>query len=352
MATKKKQYYDISALWKTGAQYMIPLGQRGNGKSYQARQKVLERYRDNGERFVYLRRWKDDIKPNEVIHWFNKKQLKEIFPGVEGIQCLQNKIWTYDLDEKGQPRKLEHIGWYLALNEAERYKSWEELSESNVVNIVYEEFITDKIYIDDEPSKLLQLVSTAIRHKEARVFLIGNTISEVCPYFEEWELTHCLEQKQGTIDLYHFKTLLSNDVTIAVEQCPSINYDNKMFFGNVSKQILGGEWQSSEHPKRPKGKWTTEYEMSIKFGLNSFVLQLQSNEKDEIICFVYKSERVCDRVITNEFSPSWDTTKALIQDYKAEQLVSQCWRRNKFCYSTNLVGTTFNTLQDTHRFIF
>ena len=38
----KKQYYDISNLLKTKAQYMILLGQRANGKSYQAKKTVLE----------------------------------------------------------------------------------------------------------------------------------------------------------------------------------------------------------------------------------------------------------------------------------------------------------------------
>ena len=38
----KKKYYDITNLLNTKAQYMILLGQRANGKSYQCKKTVLE----------------------------------------------------------------------------------------------------------------------------------------------------------------------------------------------------------------------------------------------------------------------------------------------------------------------
>ena len=39
---KKKQYYSIKNVLSTGAQWIILLGQRANGKSYQAKLTVLE----------------------------------------------------------------------------------------------------------------------------------------------------------------------------------------------------------------------------------------------------------------------------------------------------------------------
>lgn len=176
MMASKKIFWNIDKLWETGAQYLMPLGQRANGKSFQARRKVLENNVDYKEKFVYLRRWKDDIKASEVENWFNLKQIKEYFPTADGVVAWQNKIYTYHVNEKGIKERDEWIGWYLALNEAERYKSWEQLSESGVTVIVYEEYITDKVYLDDEPNKLQQLVSTIFRHEEGKVILIGNTI--------------------------------------------------------------------------------------------------------------------------------------------------------------------------------
>ena len=57
----KKQYYDISNILKTNASYMMLLGQRANGKSYQAKKVVLEAAYHHDKLFVYLRRWEREI---------------------------------------------------------------------------------------------------------------------------------------------------------------------------------------------------------------------------------------------------------------------------------------------------
>ena len=44
----RKKYYDISAILETDAQYMMLLGQRSNGKSYQAKQTILKNAYENG----------------------------------------------------------------------------------------------------------------------------------------------------------------------------------------------------------------------------------------------------------------------------------------------------------------
>lgn len=349
MASKK--YWNIDRLWETMAQYLMPLGQRANGKSYQARRKALENYVEKEERFVYLRRWRDDIKASEVENWFNLKQVKEYFPTAEGIQAWQNKIYTYHINDKGIKIRDEWIGWYLALNEAERYKSWEQLNESGVTLVIYEEFITDKVYLDDEPTKLQQLVSTIMRHDRGTVLLIGNTISQVCPYFEYWALTGALTQKQGTIEVYHQHQEDGTVIDIAVENCNSIKYENKMFFGQTAKQIIDGEWETTNYPARPKGKWETLYEVAVHYQLFKFILQLQVNEDDHLIVFVYPSDREVERILSDKFSTRPFTSRKLFTDNKAECIMIDLWRRNKFCYSDNLTGTNFNKLIDNYQFM-
>ena len=66
----KKQYYDITNILQTKAQYMMLLGQRANGKSYQAKKTVLEDSYKNDNKFVYLRRYKADIKTKAVESYF------------------------------------------------------------------------------------------------------------------------------------------------------------------------------------------------------------------------------------------------------------------------------------------
>ena len=209
----RKKYYDISSILATKAQYMMLLGQRSNGKSYQAKNTILKNAYDKGRKFVYLRRWKEDIKAKSVKAYFGDMPINKITKGEwEGIKVWNGEIYFYRTEE-GEEVKSKSIGRFCALNEAERYKSWTFIDYDY---IVYEEFITDKAYLVDEPRQLQQFVSTVARDNRMTVILIGNTLSRVCPYFNEWCLDGVLKQKQGTIEIYHHH-VKDSIVDIAVE---------------------------------------------------------------------------------------------------------------------------------------
>ena len=351
-------YYSIKKLAETGVQYLIPYGMRGNGKSYSARDEVYDRYNNPDHKFhgkfVYLRRWQDDIKSKEVEKYFDKKQFKKAFPEADGLVAYSNEIWTYVNQKNGKKQKIEHIGYYCALNEAERYKSW---VFEDVKTIIYEEFITDKTYLDDEPAKLMHLVSTILRHELGQVILIGNTVSQINPYFEYWGITEeVLKLNKGEIKLFSYHEMnefgVDNVVELAVEYCQKIDVKNNMFFGQVAKQITQGDWETKEYPKRPKGRWETLYEVGVQFMSFKYIMMLQVDEDTgNIIVFVYKSDREVERVLTEKFLPDFQCTPKLLYDRKPEDLIRQCFNRNKVCYLDNQTGTNFNTLLDKFRFI-
>ena len=137
----RKKYYDISSILATKAQYMMLLGQRSNGKSYQAKYTVLKNAYDKGRKFVYLRRWKEDIKAKSVTAYFGDMPINKITKGEwENIKAWNGEIF-FCRTEEGEEVKSKSIGRFCALNEAERYKSWTFIDYDY---IVYEEFITDK----------------------------------------------------------------------------------------------------------------------------------------------------------------------------------------------------------------
>lgn len=88
---------------------------------------------------------------------------------------------------------------------------------------------------------LTDLVSTIARRDSVRVFMIGNTINRLCPYFTEWELSHVKEQAQGTIDIYTHSTNQIDEegqpieIVIAVEYCANSGKNSQMFFGKNRK---------------------------------------------------------------------------------------------------------------------
>ena len=339
-----RTYYDISEMLKTNAEYMMLLGQRSNGKSYQVKKTVLEDFYFNETKFIYLRRWKADIKQKEVSTYFDDIPIaKYTNREYNSVRAMNGFIYLCKIEDGLIVEKRE-MGRYCALNEYDRYKSQVFM---NYKNIVYEEFITDSIYLNDEPKLLQQFVSTVARLDKIRVFLIGNTLTRVCPYFHEWCLENVLKQKQGTIEIYKYHMEDNVEVKIAVEYCANTNNKNTMFFGQAAKQIVTGEWDVKEVPKLPRQLYEYEkiYEVMVVYQAFKFVLELLIEPKEGgVIIFVYPytSNRKIQRVITDEFSDKPYISSKLDIDKKPELLMLKALRMDKVCYSDNLTGSDFS----------
>lgn len=348
----KKQYYDISNILKTNASYMMLLGQRANGKSYQAKKVVLEDAYHHDKLFIYLRRWERDIKQDYVTEYFSDMPIKEITNGVYvGVLAYQGYIYFYSLDDDNKIVKGKTIGRYLALNLNERYKSQ---VFKGYEYLIYEEFITDKLYLDNEPRTLMQLVSTIFRDRKGTVFLVGNTLSRVCPYFSEWSLTGTLKQKPGTIEVYHYH--VEDDVIdVAVEYCANSNKTNTMFFGQASKQIISGEWDTEDLPHLPGDQKDYEcvYKVLVKYQSFNFIMNLLIDEDGSKIVFIYPhtGKTKVDRIIQDEFSTNPMINNRLNPRHKPESHMLDCFRFNKVCYSDNLTGTDFGHVIEHFRII-
>lgn len=343
---KKREYYDITNMLKTNAQYMILLGQRANGKSYQAKTTVLKEAFNTGGKFVYLRRWDNHIKAHTVENYFNDINVKDITKGqFDGVQAWNGEIYFYNTDDTGKRIKAQAIGYYCALNIAERYKS---NVFDDVAYMIFEEFITDAAYLVDEPRRLQQFVSTVFRLHAGHVIMVGNTLSRVVPYFNEWALEPVLRQKPGTIEIYHFH-VDENVIDVAVEYCANTVKESKMFFGTASKQIVSGEWDVHDAPRLPRTQieYDVVYEIELKFTHFKFCLQLLVEPKEGgVILFVYPltKQRKFTRIISDEFSDRPLITPRLDPTRKAEAAIIKCLKLNKVCYSDNLTASDFKSV--------
>lgn len=341
------KYYSIKKLLATKAQYMILLGQRANGKSYQCKLTVLKDAIDNGNKFVYLRRWQADIKAKAVEAYFADMDIHKISGGdYDGLSAWNGIIYlTLDGEKK------KEIGRYCALNEYERYKSW---AFVDYTYILYEEFITDGMYLNDEPRQLQQFVSTVARHRTITVLLVGNTLSRVCPYFSEWCLDGVLKQKIGTIEIYHHH-VEEDVIDIAVEYCANANAKNSMFFGQSAKQIISGEWDTKDLVKLPRRQveYDKVYELLIEYQKFSFVVELLVEPiEGGLLCFVYPftGTRKIDRVISDIPSDLPNRTARLNLKKRPEMLINECFALGKVFYSDNLTGADFKKVNQVFKF--
>lgn len=344
----KQKYYDISNILSTNSAYNILLGQRANGKSYQAKKKVLEEAYRNQKKFVYLRRWQADIKVKAVVAYFDDMPIFEITEGkYTGVTAISNTIYFTYIDENDEPQRGEEIGRYCALNEAERYKSWAFVDYGYMI---YEEFITDEVYLTDEPRRLQQFVSTVARNNRITVIMVGNTLSRVCPYFTEWCLDGVLKQKQGTIEIYHFHTG-KDTVDIAVEYCAATDQKNSMFFGQTAKQIISGEWDTKDLPKLPNPQkyYDKIYEILVEYQSFKFVVELLIEPKNGgrvLFIYPFTGQRKIMRIITERFSDNRFITNRLDPRRKPEAMIAECMALNKIAYSDNLTGADFSHVAD------
>lgn len=345
---KKRDYYSRKALFDTGADYLMIFGQNCSGKSYQGKEECIQRAL-KGFRFFYLRRWQTDINQNIAAGYFADMDIHKYTDGEwESIAAYQGKYYFQRPDElhPGKYERSEEIGCYGDLNEWQRYKS-------NVyVNynfILFEEFITDGIYLDDEPILLMRLVTTVFRDHKGQVMMIGNTISRTVPYFMEWT-PNVIKQKQGTIELYKYHDAVgeNTEITIAVEYGKSIKGTGSMFFGQASKSILSGVWDVQNRPKLPKDRVDYEkvYEVLITYQQFSFVVELLVDpEEGQKLLFVYPhtGKRKIERIITDTFSDKLMTTR-YFKDNRAEQSILQCIDNERVCYSDNLTASDFESV--------
>lgn len=346
---KKREYYSMENLLKVHADYNLLIGMNNNGKSYQVKLFCLTQAFEN-HKFVYLRRYKEDIKQYAVESYFGDMPVSKITNGqYDSVTAFQGYIY-FSLEVEGKMKRGPRIGRYCALSEYQRYKSTTFVGYDN---IIYEEFITDDIYLSEEPLKLQRFVTIVARDRKVRVWMVGNTMSRVVPYFGEWNLKGSLTQKKGTIEIYH-ESYEGIPIDIAVEMCGVIDSGSKMFFGNAAKQIVSGEWSVKEYPRLPfpYKEYSVAYEMQVQYQMFAFNIRLMVKD-DTALGFVSpaKVKKKKGRIITDVFSDNALISPALDPRFKGERILQKLYRQNKFCYTDNLTGSDFNQLLAQFHFI-
>lgn len=340
-------FYSLDRIMGCKATYNILLGQRANGKSYAVKKEcVKEAFLGMGD-LIYLRRYHNlELKEDDVRDYFRDCPVKEITADqFNFIDVYRGRIYLANIDEEGNVERGRSIGRTAGLSRAGKLKSV--IQRGQYKNIIFEEFCTDEGYIRNEPKVLQQLVATVFGVQySGRIFMIGNTISRYNPYFYTWQLKSIMGMKPGDLDRYLFKSE-DGEVSIAVEFCSCITTKNNMFFGNDSKNITTGVWETNEQPAIPEdfGKFSVKYKIKIMYQEFSFMLKLIENEQKEklILCAATEKEEA-KRIITDKPSGDPMTTTRLIPLTKGDRLMLELIKRGKMVFATNLVGTDFKNI--------
>ena len=190
MATKQK-FYSLKHILDKDCVYNVIFGERSNGKTYAVLKYAIEQYFKTGGQFAIVRRWQEDIRGRRASDIFsainaNDEVMKLSDGRYKGITYFSGKFYLCDYDLKtGKPvycMETDCIGYTFALSETEHNKS---ISYPHIRTILFDEFLTKHVYLNDEFVLFMNTISTIVRQRtDVKIFMCGNTVNKYCPYFE------------------------------------------------------------------------------------------------------------------------------------------------------------------------
>lgn len=161
-------YWNINKVLSYDKLFNFIVGSRGVGKTFGAKEYVTKNFLKKNSQFVYLRRYKEELKNNEKFF----DDLKDFFPEVE-FSVKGRKYFINGLE----------AGTALALTQARNDKS---TPFPRVETIIFDEFIIDKgyqRYLPNEVTNFLEEYSTISRDRDIKVLFLSNALTITNPYF-------------------------------------------------------------------------------------------------------------------------------------------------------------------------
>ena len=187
------KYYSLRKCLSYNRYLNILIGGRGIGKTYQLKKYVIEQFIKSKKQFVWLRRYKTEIK--EATDGFFTKH--------------KNNYPNHKFEIKGKTAYIdgEQAGRFIALTNADILKGSDDFS--SVTTIVYDEFIIDnkssfRRYLPNELRVFTDLQETIFRtRQDGKVFMLANALSMVNPYCLAFGIK------------FHYNSLFKNDLIYA-----------------------------------------------------------------------------------------------------------------------------------------
>lgn len=239
------KYFDVKKTLKRDKLINLIVGGRGIGKTYSTLQFGVDNYIDTGETFIYLRRYKSELKEFKTI--FNKHFKNG---NIDSERFYIDKTGRELLDKENKDCVVCKA---IELSKAVAKKS---AVFDTCTLVVFDEFILEKSsmhYIEDEFSLFHGFVETIARMDEletgriVKCLLLANAVSRNNPYFMGYNIP-----------------IIKNDLYI--------NDDLLVYFPNneeFKKQKETTRW----------GKFLSKHTK-----LNDYMINNKFNDKNNFIC--------------------------------------------------------------------
>lgn len=172
------EYYDFTPLLEKNGTYNFVVGGRGIGKTYGAKKLCIEDFIVNGRKFIYLRRYKNELRTIQNMFVDVGKEFPDYAFRVRG-----HHFEICDDPEPVKGSKWIQIGMAVALSTAQQMKS---MVFDDFDTILFDEFIIEKgcvRYLPDEFSVFNNFYNTVDRWNDrVKVFFLANAVRIENPY--------------------------------------------------------------------------------------------------------------------------------------------------------------------------
>ena len=359
----KQKFYSTNKIDRKNATYNVIFGERSNGKTYALLKKSLIDYVRDGSQMAYVRRWKEDITGRRAQRLYgginDSGEVSKITKGAfTGVHYWAGKFYLCNYDEAGKAIYADQdiIAFSFALSDGEHDKS---TSFPKVKTIVFDEFLTNRLYLNDEFVLFMNTVSTIVRRREdVKIYMLGNTVNKFCPYFTEMGLNHILKMEQGTIDVYRYGT---STLTVAVEYCASLESNkksNKYFAFNNPKleMITGGAWELAIYPHLPIKYKPKDVIFTYFIDFNENLFQCEIVEVDGVY-FTYIHIKTTelkhpetDLIYSLEYNPRLNYNRSIHRPAdRLQERVLWFFNTDRVYYQNNDVGDTIHNYLKTSK---
>lgn len=369
MSNGKINYYSIKNIEKENANINIIWGERSNGKSYQVKhEKAIIPYLEsvvedsiNRDRFILMRRLREEVTSEKIERYFADVDVPRLTNGkYNTIIYYRKQVYLANFDvETGKTTRGELIGYVVALSTEQHYAGGSYL---DVKNIIFEEFMSRSVYLANEPDKLMNFYNTVDRKRGVvKLWLVGNTISRVCPYLVDWDLLKIIStQKQGTIITKYIDTGTLDEegnpinVKIAIEYCKSTG-NTSYSIGKHKDMLNKGSWQSDPQPHLEKSynDYIVKYRIGFEYKEFRFLGELLLDPVTKnLIWFIrpYNKEFkkgliIFSDVVKADYHYQRNIYDLTVKSDMLEKILST-FRESNIFYSSDLVGTDFKQAID------
>ena len=352
---KKHSYYNLNRIKKKNAVYNVIIGERSNGKTYAVLKEGLEKYLDTGGQMGIVRRWKEDITGKRASGIWNaineNGEVERLTDGeFEGIHYYNGKFYLCNWnDNKVIYHEKDIIGYVFALSDNEHNKS---ISYPRITTILFDEFLTKHMYLQDEFVLFMNTVSTIVRQRtDVSIYMLGNTVNKFSPYFQEMGLNHVLKMEQGTIDIYRYG---NSKLTVAVEYCSSMESkkENNFYFAFDNpklEMITSGAWELDIYPHVPMKFKPKDIKLIYFILFNDNIYQCEIVMVDDIT-FTYIHIKTTelqdtdnDLIYTLDYNPKINYNRNIFKPInKIQEKIVWYFKTDRVYYQNNEVGDSIS----------